>query len=248
MQFTQSPDYGTHVGTGNRLHVDAGPLDTVWSAQDANMVIWSLMRLIVAAGVTPATFDPDVPASYDKVRLAVRALSGVPVGATMVVAAETAPVGWLHMNGAEVNRADYPDLWAHAQANANLLVVEASWAANKGKFSSGNGATTFRVPDVRGRFFRAWDNGAGVDAGRAIGSLQAPMVQEHAHATSSGMNAPGPFGATDTGGRQGITQDGDNFWDRTNTGTDYDGTVNAAGVIGSETRPTNVAYMACIKT
>ena len=54
-------------------------------------------------------------------------------------------------DGQLLNRADYPDLWAYAQL---LSPIEDSlWLSNiyqRGKYSTGNGSTTFRVPDRNG--------------------------------------------------------------------------------------------------
>lgn len=75
MQFTQSPDFVTHGGTGNRMHQDTGAVDTVWSANDANMVIWNLMKLLTDGGISAAAFDPNNPATYNRVSLAVQALA-----------------------------------------------------------------------------------------------------------------------------------------------------------------------------
>lgn len=54
-------------------------------------------------------------------------------------------------DGQILNRADYPDLWAYAQ----LLtpISDAAWLADvqqRGKYSTGDGTTTFRVPDRNG--------------------------------------------------------------------------------------------------
>lgn len=54
-------------------------------------------------------------------------------------------------DGQLLNRADYPDLWAYAQ----LLtpISDSEWLANvenRGKYSTGDGSTTFRVPDRNG--------------------------------------------------------------------------------------------------
>ncbi|QGZ13716.1 tail fibers protein [Escherichia phage vB_EcoP_EcoN5] len=54
-------------------------------------------------------------------------------------------------DGQLLNRADYPDLWAYAQL---LSPIEDSlWLSNiyqRGRYSTGNGTTTFRVPDRNG--------------------------------------------------------------------------------------------------
>ena len=54
-------------------------------------------------------------------------------------------------DGQILNRADWPELWAHAQMHTPIS--DADWLANPGKrgnYSDGDGATTFRVPDFNG--------------------------------------------------------------------------------------------------
>lgn len=56
-------------------------------------------------------------------------------------------------DGQVVNRATYPEAWAQAQASG-LVISDATWLADptqRGKFSSGNGSTTFRLPDYNGK-------------------------------------------------------------------------------------------------
>jgi phage-related tail fiber protein len=67
-----------------------------------------------------------------------------------------APAGWLKANGATVSRATYADLFAAIGTT----------------YGAGDGATTFRLPDLRGEFLRSWDDGRGVDPGRTVGSSQ----------------------------------------------------------------------------
>lgn len=80
-----------------------------------------------------------------------------PVGAEMWIPSATVPAGWVAETGGLLSRAAYPGLWAFAQASG-LLVSEATWTgtpAEQVKFSSGDGATTFRLPlratDAAGR-------------------------------------------------------------------------------------------------
>lgn len=104
---------------------------------------------------------------------ALAAIDSMPVGAVTGFLALTPPAGWLHLNGAVLSRASYPDLFAHANAQG-MVVNEAAWAAsNWTLFSNGDGSTTFRVPDWRGEFVRASDSGRGVDPLRSIGTWQA---------------------------------------------------------------------------
>lgn len=63
-----------------------------------------------------------------------------------------APDGWV-FTGADYPRADFPALWAHAQA---------SIAAGDTMFTNGNGATTFGIASMTGR------NLVGVDPGQSV--------------------------------------------------------------------------------
>ncbi|QEA09950.1 tail fiber protein [Salmonella phage VSe12] len=54
-------------------------------------------------------------------------------------------------DGQLLNRADWPELWAYAQMVG--AIDDSVWLGDKfqrGKYSSGNGTTTFRVPDKNG--------------------------------------------------------------------------------------------------
>lgn len=97
----------------------------------------------------------------------------------------SARAGYLKLNGALLNRADYPALWAYAQSSG-ALVTEAQWSANSfGCFSSGDNATTFRIPEVRGESIRCWDDSRGVDTSRGIGTWQDGQNLSHIHAASA---------------------------------------------------------------
>lgn len=54
-------------------------------------------------------------------------------------------------DGQLLNRADWPELWAYAQMLSPIS--DSEWLADplkRGKYSSGNGSTTFRIPDRNG--------------------------------------------------------------------------------------------------
>ncbi|HFN8151626.1 TPA: pyocin knob domain-containing S74 family peptidase [Escherichia coli] len=54
-------------------------------------------------------------------------------------------------DGQLLNRSDWPELWAYAQKLSPI--ADADWLADskkRGRYSSGNGTTTFRVPDFNG--------------------------------------------------------------------------------------------------
>ncbi|EPD6703897.1 hypothetical protein ACSDK8_004249 [Cronobacter dublinensis] len=54
-------------------------------------------------------------------------------------------------DGQLLSRADWPDLWAYAQMIG--VIADSAWVSDvtqRGKYSGGDGATTFRVPDLNG--------------------------------------------------------------------------------------------------
>lgn len=105
----------------------------------------------------------------------------------------------------------------------------ALFAAIGTTFGVGDGSTTFNLPDLRGEFIRSLDDGRGVDSGRALGSSQADELKSHTHPYngSAYYYAAHPYGA----GYDHIAS--------------YAQTTGATG--GTETRPRNIALLACIK-
>ena len=75
MDYTTANSYVTHAGTGRRMHEDSAPIPTAVSAKDLNQVTWSLMKLLADAGISAASFNPDDPATYNRVSLAVQAMA-----------------------------------------------------------------------------------------------------------------------------------------------------------------------------
>lgn len=156
------------------------------------------------------------------------------VGSIVAFAGTSAPADYVKANGALLNRASFPQLWEYANSSGNIAASDGAWV--KGEFSPGNGSTTFRVPDYRGEFMRAWNDDASIDTGRAIGSAQADLFKLHRHPilgwASSGFDPDGGAAAVlaDTNGT--------NLGNQTNTVRDEGGT---------ETRPRNLAALFCIR-
>jgi hypothetical protein len=136
------------------------------------------------------------------------------VGMISAFASSAAPSGWLECNGQAVSRSTYSKLYSAIGTT----------------FGSGDGSTTFNVPDLRGEFIRGWSHGrSGVDDGRTIGSFQDQSIQSHAHSyTLTGIG--GSYGGSGSGGNRNYHEDA---------------TTGYAG--GAETRPRNIALMYCIK-
>jgi microcystin-dependent protein len=121
--------------------------------------------------------------------------SGMPAGAVAFTAADSAPTGWLLAYGQEISRSTYAALFAAIGTT----------------YGAGNGSTTFRVPDLRGRVVAGQDDMGGVSANRLTGlsggvdgdtlgatggaeahQLTTPQLPAHSHAGPNGLanNAP----------------------------------------------------------
>ncbi len=64
------------------------------------------------------------------------------------------PAGWAPLDGQTISRATYPDMWASVQAGNFPLVPEATWqsdATARASYTTGDGSTTLRVPDLNGK-------------------------------------------------------------------------------------------------
>ncbi|EPT4178754.1 tail fiber protein [Escherichia coli] len=147
--------------------------------------------------------------------------SALPVGVPVPWPSATPPTGWLKCNGAAFSSEMYPNL---AKA----------YPTNK-------------LPDLRGEFIRGWDDGRGIDAARALLSIQNGMLEKHRHIvvandgydTKDEWELATIFKKTYTQGR-GL--------DATNTGGSLipSPTLHSRGSIGntggSETRPRNIAF------
>jgi microcystin-dependent protein len=113
----------------------------------------SKISALPAAGAIIGNEQVPIVQAGATVRAHVAAL-GVPAGVVNPFAGPTAPAGWLICDGAEVSRAEYPALFG---------AIGATWGA-------GNGSTTFRVPDLRGRAPIGAGTGAGLTA-RPLGAV-----------------------------------------------------------------------------
>jgi hypothetical protein len=145
-----------------------------------------------------------------------------PPGAVANFAMSTAPTGWLKANGAAVSRTTYAALFSAIGTT----------------FGSGDGSTTFNLPDLRGRFTRNWADDGSIDSGRAFGSTQATRVNNIQTIDSSNGGAYGTYTINDDG---------------TTSDRAYTGSTSGTGVgltftkKGGDTYPNNIALLACIK-
>ncbi|MCY1204531.1 hypothetical protein D9M69_142490 [compost metagenome] len=159
----------------------------------------------------------NTPASGDSSRklatteFVMNLMSQAEIGQIVLESRTGTRAGYIKPSGVLLNRADYPALWTYAQGSG-ALVSEADWAAGRWAcYSTGDGATTFRIPELRGEHIRFLDDGRGIDTGRLVGSYQAPQTMSHNHTAGASAVGDHSHGAwTDTQGWHG--HDGGTSW------------------------------------
>lgn len=213
-----SPESGSNAGSNGAL----------LTYSDSGVQIFSVFTFNRANGILDfSTGQPTVGGQSLAVVLG-PSFAQVPTGQVGIYFANVAPSGWLILDGSLISRTTYAALWTYAQASGNI-VADGSWSVTTtpGSFSTGDGSTTFRIPDPRGLFPRAWDDGAGVDSGRAIGTYQADEFAAHTH---NYANVTAPGSAVGSGSSFNLVS----------------AATSSTG--GGETRPKNFAILFCIKT
>jgi len=155
----------------------------------------------------------------------------LPVGMEIFWPSEEIPYGWLEEDGSSLLRASYPELFA---------VIGVMYGAAD--------AAHFNLPDMRGKFPRVWDHGAGIDpdaatrtaptatgatitAGDHVGTEQEDIFKAHVHA------APPRTATHDEMFGDGSAGDG--------AGGASSYTTGSTG--GNETRPINVNRIMIIR-
>ncbi|EGM1940560.1 phage tail protein [Escherichia coli] len=156
--------------------------------------------------------------------------SALPVGVPVPWPSATPPTGWLKCNGAAFSAEEYPELAKAYQTN--------------------------KLPDLRGEFIRGWDDGRGIDTGRALLNWQPHTILDHAHYmelwTGNGLAA----GSAREGVNPGILATyGDGGIVKTDEpGLKVPSSLRAissrsvkrygeiSGNVGTETRPRNIAF------
>ena len=110
----------------------------------------------------------------------------LPLGTIVPYAFNTTepPAGFVFAEGGLYRRDEYPEMWEklYKEGEYNYTVEDSIRDQYPGKFTDGDGETTFRVPDLRGIFIRGWDpEGIYEKYSRSFGSYQSDAVSEHSH-------------------------------------------------------------------
>ena len=147
----------------------------------------------------------------DRIRITSDEQPAFPIGTVIALAYNGTPDGYIKCNGAAIDRTIYSSLFSAIGTT----------------YGTGNGSTTFNVPDCRGVFLRALDESKGYDTSRVLGSYQDQNFASHNH------SAPSPQ-TTKVGGGGGDSRMG------------YSG-GSTGNNSGSETRPKNYSVVYLIK-
>lgn len=204
ISFNADPDTGIRRPAGGQIALVCDGADVATASSTG-----------LSVNTAPTVGDNLTNKTYVDAQVAT-AVARMPPGVVSMHAANTAPTGWLECDGAAVSRTTYAALFA---------VVGTTWG-------SGDGSTTFNVPNLRGEFVRGWDHGRGVDTGRAFASAQADDIKTIPDVWLwSGNESTNGFAAGTNYTGRGSTQNRPADWPD-----------------ATETRPRNIALMYIIKT
>ena len=210
-------------------------------------VICLLLAFAIAGTLSPGPLEsagPDPPKKKDALRVGmIIAWAGDP---------ESVPTGWRVCDGRSLSKQQYPELFK---------AIGTSWG--------GKGEPDFNLPDLRGRFLRGVDAGAGRDPDadkreasrpggntKGVGSVQEDSFQNHTHVDSGHVHT-----IHSHGGSAAIFPDGSGYVFAYNPGSDTENTrtsrADLKGAVkfgtkknvrkGEETRPVNASVYWIIK-
>lgn len=177
---------------------------------------------------TDQTLSDDSDSAVPTERAVKEYIDNLFVGSIAAFAMEQPPDGWLECNGQALDRTVYARLFSRIGTT----------------FGKGDSATTFNIPDLRGRFVRGWSHGSGEDpdrnsrtemasggaTGDRVGSKQGDQFAAHAHTFEYKIDSYAVWPGVEQSNLRG---------------TGNQAVTNPCGNI--ETRPKNVYLNYCIK-
>lgn len=94
----------------------------------------------------------------------------LPAGTIIQSASKSTPQGYLKCNGASISRVSYQKLFK---------IIGTTFGSDDN--------STFKLPDLRGRFIRGFSDGSSIDSNRAFGSSQDSAIGRHIHLLPTGV-------------------------------------------------------------
>lgn len=224
-----APQGPAGAGTGDLL-----ASNNLSDVDDPNAAISNL-------GLGPVATDTIVPISRGGTGVTslgeLQALTGTsPIGEIIMWPSASAPTGFLKCDGSPVSRSQYQDLFT-------VIGTE---------FGSGDGTSTFNLPDLRGEFVRGFDDGRGVDNNRILNSNQSDSAGPHRHfitanGLSDGQSLVSSTESVAARGRPGYPFGSDSLYALTGQPDEANIGRTSENNSGGETRPRNVALVFCIR-
>lgn len=156
------------------------------------------------------------------------AITSNPIGTIIAYSVDNVPSGYLKCEGQAVSRTDYSDLF-------NIIGTT---------YGSGDGSTTFNVPDLRGEFLRGTGTATrNTGTGLAVGTHQDATLHTFVFANTDKNLLFSNYGRTPKATRMDTytTEIGRNYWSPTGTQAGESMTSQYTS------RPTNTAVLYCIK-
>jgi len=199
--------------TPTKLNSTAAPTVVV---ADNEITTAKIADLAVTAGKLAGTLD------LSGKTVTLPATISLPAGAIMAFAMNSAPAGWLAADGSNVSRSTYAALFSAIGTT----------------YGSGDGSTTFALPDLRGIFVRGSGSQtiSGITYNKTFAAKEGDALQGHEHTINAIAFMTGGAGVAGSGVNNRVTS----------TGIVTDGT-NGTPRTASETRPANIALLYCIK-
>lgn len=206
---TTPPAIPTVVSATRQYFTEGGGGDqpSIPGGEWFNMMTDELLQVMTLGGITPDKAD------HTQLAKAIQAIafSAYPVGAPIPWPTTVPPPGFIAMTGQSFSGTTYPKL---AVAYPALV-----------------------LPDMRAEFIRGWDNGRGVDTGRALLSTQLSQNMQHNHQTNIAFNTDADRNTLGTIANDSLAVKGG-----TVTTTYTQGSVHIVNSGGSEARSRSVAY------
>ena len=140
----------------------------------------------------------------------------MPYGSLLPWPGSTPPPGYVKANGVLVPRSgagSFPNLTTSVLSGTVATIADTSWNSYPARFSTGDGSTTIRLPDLRGIMLKGHHDGSGTwttNTTRLIGTFEGDAVLYHNHplamSVQPGTYATGsPWYVTATSTTPGVT-------------------------------------------
>ena len=155
------PDH-SHSITMKRTGNSGNDTSTVWSYSENYKGQASLESDLASIhNSIYGASDTVTPENY-ALRLILKAIptppsNAVPTGTILDYTGKSAPIGYIIANGAELSRKDFSNLYNWALANDLVINQSEIPSTAHGFYGTGDGLTTFTIPDLRGVFKRNGD-------------------------------------------------------------------------------------------